>query len=835
MADTPTNPPAPTAPPPAPDIELPACFYLGREYDLAARKVLDRPVMYDARDLTTHGVVVGMTGSGKTGLCINLLEEAAIDGIPSIIIDPKGDLTNLLLQFPDLNADDFKKWVNEDEARHKGLSPDEYARQLAERWRKGLVDTGQTPERIARLRDSAEWRVYTPGSEAGLALSVLQTFTAPKGKVTREALNQKIDATTTALLGLTGIAADPVQSREHILIAQLFLSAWGKGKDLDLHALITQIQEPPLPKIGAFDMETFYPEKERLKLAVALNNILAAPSFSTWITGEALDLEKMLYGAGKPRQLIFYVAHLDDAQRMFFITLLLEEVLSWTRKQPGTTSLRAILYFDEVFGYLPPHPANPPTKLPLMTLLKQARAFGVGVLLATQNPVDLDYKALSNAGTWFVGKLQTERDKARLVEGLEGVAAERGTLSNRAYLETVISALGNRVFLLHDVHRGQPLLFQSRQALSFLRGPMTRDQVAQLMDPLKEREAAKPDPAADAPVAAILLCRRCMAELPPGATRCPKCGEWVLPPAGRAEDRQFKQQLQQAEAARTGVVPAVRLHAPPDLPTEVSPLYLPSSGTARPAGAALVYRLRLLGVAEVSFLDKKRGVAHRQTYRLLAPAPVAGAAVSWATAERIGAQPVAAPDPGAGWAPVPDALQTGRKLKSLEKSLADYLYNEARLVLLENAKLGVLGQPGEDVVAFRERCRTAARQEAGQAVAAERLKYAPKFEALGAKMPEGTGPEKHGTTVLDLVNPLWWLGVTSKARPTDKVQRLEAEWFARQAAIYDKWRQVGEAYEDVPLTPRRQDVQVTAFGLAWAPFWEVPAQPGRVEGVAAYK
>src|SRR5262249_47811001 len=324
------------------------------------------------------------------------------------------------------------------------------------------------------------------------------------------ALNQKIDATTTALLGLTGIAADPVQSREHILIAQLLLNAWSKGRSLDLPELIAQIQAPPLSKIGAFDVDTFYPEKDRLKLAGALNNILAAPGFSTWIYGEPLDLARMLYDGQKPRQVIFYIAHLEDAQRMFFLTLLLEEVLSWTRKQPGTTSLRAIVYFDEVFGFLPPYPANPPTKMPLMTLLKQARAFGVGLLLATQNPVDLDYKALSNAGTWFVGKLQTERDKARLIEGLQGVAAERGSLSDRGYLENVISALSNRVFLLHDVHKGQPLLFQSRHALSYLRGPLTREHVATLMDPLKQKmaEASAAAPASGAgeviPVAAIL-------------------------------------------------------------------------------------------------------------------------------------------------------------------------------------------------------------------------------------------------------------------------------------------------------------------------------------------
>ena len=296
-------------------------------------------------------------------------------------------------------------------------------------------------------------------------MSVLQNFTAPVSAIDRETLNDRVESTTTALLGLTNITGDPVQSREHILIANLLLNAWTNGRDLDLPRLISEITAPPLRTIGTFDIDMFYPEADRLQLALALNNLLASPSFATWITGEPLSLASMLYDSdGKPRQLIFYLAHLDDSQRMFFLTLLLEEMLTWTRSQTGSSGLRAILYFDEVFGYLPPHPANPPTKRPLMTLLKQARAFGVGILLATQNPVDLDYKALTNAGTWFVGKLQTDRDKARLLEGLQGVATERGTLTDSAYLDTVISSLGNQVFLLHDVHTGKPQLFHTRWA-----------------------------------------------------------------------------------------------------------------------------------------------------------------------------------------------------------------------------------------------------------------------------------------------------------------------------------------------------------------------------------
>ena len=839
------------------DLELPAGFYLGREYDLPSRTVLAERVMYDPRDLTTHGVVVGMTGSGKTGLCINLLEEAALDGIPCILIDPKGDLTNLLLQFPDLAPEDFVRWLNPEDARQKGLPLEEYARQLVETWRKGLADWGRSPDDIKRLRESSEWRIYTPGSEAGLPLSILQTFAAPKATVTREALNQKIDATTTALLGLTGITGDPVQSREHILIAQLLLHAWSARRDLDLQELITQIQEPPLGKIGAFDVDTFYPEKERLKLAVTLNNILAAPSFSTWITGEALDLSRLLSGGRKPRQLIFYIAHLEDAQRLFFLTLLLEEVLSWTRKQPGTTSLRAILYFDEVFGYLPPHPANPPSKQPLMTLLKQARAFGVGVLLATQNPVDLDYKALSNAGTWFVGKLQTERDKARLLEGLEGVAAERGTLSNRAYLETVISALGNRVFLLHDVHRNKPLLFQSRWALSFLRGPMTRDQVALLMEPL--RNAACGETAKPAAPAAIAICRHCRAELAADVDVCPHCGERSPHAAPAAPEQDFKEALHQSRGSEP--VAPTRGRAP-ELPPGVAQFYLPVSAPASatgansaPSAAALVYQPRLLGFAEVVFADKRKGIEHRRPYRLLAEPPAAGESVRWESAEPIGEALAASPEAGAQWADVPGPLSTAKSLKALERDFADFLYAHARLALLANRDLDLVSEPGEDVLAFQARCRAAARREADKAVAEAKPKYAAKFEALDARLPgegppPGDGPVHAATSVLDLIfawNPFRPSTPVGRAPPPPSAReraqrareeqtrlRLEKEWRTKVAAIAEKWKRVGEQYTELHLTPRKADVRVTRFGLAWAPFRQASGAGSAVASAPAY-
>jgi len=383
------------------DYEKLGVFYLGREYDLGAKKLQDNMLLYDSRDLVTHAVTVGMTGSGKTGLCIGLIEEAAIDGIPALLIDPKGDLANLLLTFPQLRGEDFLPWVNADDASRKGLSAQDYANQQAATWQKGLADWGQSGERIQRLRDAAEFAIYTPGSTAGIPVSILKSFSAPPAEILEdgELLQERISTTVTSLLGLLDMQADPLQSREHILISTIIGQMWKQGQDLDLTALIAQIQNPPVTKIGVLDLESFYPSKDRFSLVMALNNLLASPSFEAWLHGVPLDIARILHTAsGKPRVAIFSIAHLSDNERMFFVSLLLNQILGWMRTQPGTTSLRALVYMDEIFGYFPPT-ANPPAKKPLLTLLKQARAFGVGVVLATQNPVDLDYKGLANTGT----------------------------------------------------------------------------------------------------------------------------------------------------------------------------------------------------------------------------------------------------------------------------------------------------------------------------------------------------------------------------------------------------------------------------------------------------
>ena len=473
-----------------PFIEAPTTFYLGRRYDPRSKKLVDEVVYYDSRDLTTHAVVVGMTGSGKTGLCIDLLEEAVLDNIPSIIIDPKGDITNLLLAFPELSPADFQPWVNIDDARRAGQEPGDYAADVAARWREGLKAWDIVPDRVKWLKYAAQYSIYTPGSDSGLPVSILDAMQAPaEGWIGHEeAHRERISGMVKALLALIGKDVEPIKDREHVLISNIFEHAWMHGEGLTLEDIIVQVQQPPFEKLGVFDVDKIFPEKDRFKLALELNNIIASPSFQTWLTGEPLDIQSLLYRPdGRPKVSIFYIAHLNDAERQFIITLLLENMLAWMRTLSGTTSLRALLYIDEVYGMFPPYPKNPPTKDPMIKLLKQARAYGLGLILATQNPGDLDYKGLSNAGTWFIGKLQTENDKKRVLSGLESLVSADSHLDMND-LDGMLSQLDPRVFVMHNVHNDSgPQLLHTRWAMSYLRGPLTRSQVSELMAPQKSR------------------------------------------------------------------------------------------------------------------------------------------------------------------------------------------------------------------------------------------------------------------------------------------------------------------------------------------------------------
>ena len=790
-------------------------FYLGRPYDLKSKKPKDGLVLYDSKDLVTHAVCVGMTGSGKTGLCIALLEEAAIDGVPSIVIDPKGDLTNLMLTFPDLAPADFAPWINEEDAEKKGLSPADYAAQQAEFWKKGLADWAQDGVRIKRLKDSADFRIYTPGSNAGLPVSILKSFAAPPAELREdgEAMRERVNTTATSLLGLLGIEADPIKSREHILISNILNNAWSSGKDLDIAALIQQIQSPPMTKVGVMDLDSFYPAKDRFELSMSLNNLLAAPGFSSWLEGEPLDIQQLLYThAGKPRVAIFSIAHLNDAERMFFVSLLLNQTLGWMRGQSGTTSLRAILYMDEIFGFFPPV-ANPPSKLPLLTLLKQGRAFGLGVVLVTQNPVDLDYKGLSNTGTWFIGRLQTERDKARVLEGLEGVAAGTGMKFDRQRMEETLAGLGNRIFVMNNVHEDGPEVFETRWAMSYLRGPLTRAQIKTLM-------------------------------------------------SGVGSDARTTQTSTAPERAPSAGTVAAGATAPPVLPPEVHQSYIPVRSEV--AGAALVYQPALFGAAQIRFSDKQIDTC--KTISVVTPITAAVVAVDWDQAETVDipAQDLEAePQANAQFADLPAAAAKVKSYAAWQKDFTSWLYRSQKLDLFRSATLDQTSNAGESERDFRIRLQQAAREERDAAVEKLKQKYAPKTAALEekkrraeqavARESEQAKSQKlqtaisFGATVLSSFLGRKTVSLTTLGRATtaargvsrsmkesqdigraeesveavnQQMAQVEADFKTESEAIDKSFDAQSESLETVTLKPTKANIAVALFTLAWAPYWQ---------------
>jgi Helicase HerA, central domain len=664
-----------------PEYEKLGAFYLGKEYDLAAGKRKENLILYDSKDLTTHAMCVGMTGSGKTGLCLTLLEEAAIDGIPAVVIDPKGDLGNLLLQFPSLSKQEFLPWINEEEARKKGVDAETYASQQADLWRKGLAEWQQDGARIQRLKDSADFSIYTPGSNAGLSVSVLKSFNVPPKAVIEdsELFREKVVTTATALLGLLGIEANPLQSREHILISTILENAWKQGQNLDLGALIQSIQNPPFAKVGVMDLESFYPSKDRFTLATTINNLLAAPGFSAWMEGEELDFGRFLHtDEGKPRISIFTISHLSDSERMFFVTLLLTQGLGWMRTQPGTTSLRAILYMDEIFGYFPPI-ANPPSKQPLLTLLKQARAFGLGVVLATQNPVDLDYKGLANAGTWFLGRLQTERDKERVLEGLEGASTIQGIPFNRQKVSETLAALRTRVFLMNNVHEESQSLFETRWCLSYLRGPLTRDDTKRLMAQKKTKTQAA------APVAA--------------------------------------QEVPQSKSASS---------QRPVVPPEVPQNFLPIRGVL-PADGSIHYTPNFYGAAKTYYADGKIGISAEQEIIQMVPINENTSVIDWqtGTASSISDTDLDRfPAEDSTWGELPAGLVTARNYQKWSKDFGDWIFRTQKLDLMRSPSSGQVSRGGETERDFRIRLSQSLREKRDAEVEKLRRAYAPKIQAI---------------------------------------------------------------------------------------------------------
>ena len=841
-------------------------FYLGRLYDSVQAKVTDQPLQYDPADLTTHAVVTGMTGSGKTGLCIALMEEAALQGIPAILIDPKGDLTNLLLHFPDLAPQDFQPWLDSELARRAGKSVERASADAALAWSNGLAEWGIPHERMLALKNAAGFAIYTPGSDAGIPVSVLSSLAAPglDWASNREVLTERISSTVTAILGLVGFDdIDPIRSREHILLSNIFQSAWIQNKSLDLNELILQIQTPPFDKLGAFPVDTFFPDKDRMALALQINNILAAPTFELWRIGQPLDINALLRAPdGRPRHSVFYLAHLSDVERMFFVTLLLSAVETWMRSQSGATSLRALLYMDEIYGYLPPT-RNPSSKQPLLRMLKQARAFGLGLLLATQNPVDVDYKALSNAGTWFIGKLQTEQDKQRLLDGLESAASgalERGTI------DKLISGLGKRVFIMQNVHEKNPIVFQTRWTMNFLAGPLTRTQIPAL----NTLVGANIQPSAD-------------------SSQPPVSPEPAAPPPG----------FEPISAVVAGPATAVKGQSPsgmitsnvncpssltrPSAPTGVAEFFLPlnlsftkavaASGESLPADSApagLLYCPALIASAQVRFLDRKYNLDTEQVKSALVVNPDKRGVVRWD--DFVASVPDVtgmdrAPDPQARFASLDVPLSDAKLIAVLQRDFADWVYRTSKITVRSNRTLGLYATPDVSQAEFMKACADAAREARDAAIAKATATLDRQIKTLQDKIAregrelkmdedevsqrKGEELATHAENVLGLFggrrSTRRLSSSLSKHRMTEQAkddveesvdvlkqynQELAQLEAARQQALDEagsKWGDVVNNITEIPILPKKTDIYVNLFGVAWLPYYQVKSGDGTVE------
>ncbi len=795
------------------DYEKLGQFYLGREYDLKKGELEDSLVMYDSKDLVTHGVVLGMTGSGKTGLCLGLLEEAAMDNIPAIIIDPKGDIANLMLTFPDFKGSDFQPWINEDDARKKGQTPAEFAEKTAKMWKEGIAEWGQSPERVRTLQEKVDINIFTPGSKAGIPVSILGSLAAPPFEILDdgELLGDRIESTVSSLLSLVGVNADPIQSPEAILLSSILQHCWMAEQDLTLESLIRQVQKPPFGKIGVLDLESFIDKKTRQKLALKFNGLLASPGFSTWLEGPSMDIRKMMYTPeGKPRISIFSIAHLSDEERMFFVSLLLNQMLGWMRAQSGTTSLRAMLYMDEIYGYLPPT-ANPPSKKPLMTILKQGRAFGLGTLLATQNPVDLDYKALSNTGTWWLGRLQTERDKARVLDGLEGAAASGDSGFNRKKMEQLLAGLGSRVFLMNNVHDDGPVVFHVRWVMSYMRGPMTRRQIKQLMDGKRDNFDS---------------------------------GSTTQKIATPENANPF------AQASST---PAQSPNERPLVGGGVNEFFAPVLGEVDGAQ----YRPHLIRQADVHFSSTKAKTEGSRGVTFVNPLTNKGPDWDENISFNMPLKKCAStPLKGLSFEDLPGYAMNADNYKPLEDDFEDWIYRNERAEILYAPMLKEYSKFGEAERDFRARLSQSAREYRDDAIDKLRDKYTAKIrtkegqveraeiavdreksQANAAKMKVGAsliggllggllgGRRSSRTTLSGASRAMQQHGDIRRAK--DKVdilerdlKELEDELAKEIEELEDKLSASNTALESEALKPYKKDIQINEIALIWLPFDE---------------
>ncbi|MBY0586438.1 DUF87 domain-containing protein [bacterium] len=801
------------------DYEKLGVFYLGRELDPKTRARTETPYLYDAKDLTTHAIVIGMTGSGKTGLCVTLLEEAAIDGIPAIAIDPKGDIANLMLLFPNLAPADFQPWIDPAEAGRQGKTTEQYATETSDRWKKGLADWEQPVERINKVLSAADIAIYTPGSNAGHPISVVRSFSAPSASVLNDgdAYRQRINSAVAGLLALLGIAGDSLESREHILISTIIDLAWKAGQDVQIASLLRQIQQPPFDKVGFLDLESFFPSAERFALVTRLNNLFASPAFAGWMEGEPLDIGKLLYTAqGKPRVSIMSIAHLSDSERMFFVTILLNEIIAWMRSQPGTSSLRALLYMDEIFGYFPPT-ANPPSKTPMLTLLKQARAYGLGCVLATQNPVDLDYKGMANTGTWFLGRLQTDRDKQRVLDGLEGASAAAGFHFDRATIDSTLSGLAGRTFLVNNVHEDKPVLIETRFALSYLRGPMTREQIARLM----KDKVSSSAPTANSP---------------------------------------------SGETSAVGINHAAVSGDRPMIPPGIEEFFLPVAGS--PENASLIYRPALIGVGQAHYANARLGIDLWENIFILNVFAQEIPHPAWEGSKlgrEIEVDLIKHPTAGIRFAPLLSELSAPKNFAGWAGELKQYLYRYLYLVLFKAKQAKINSSAKETEGEFKIRIKQIMTESRDREIEKIRTKYGPKLERLQErirKAQQRVEKEKSqannsiiqailslGSSVLGAIFGRKTMSVTNVGRASTSVRsagqamqqrgdvtraeddllaieedfhKLEEEVESAVNEIKDEFGNAENDIEKFTLRPKKSDLTVSKIALVWTP-WKVDA------------
>ncbi|HEX2783448.1 MAG TPA: helicase HerA-like domain-containing protein [Ilumatobacteraceae bacterium] len=807
-----------------------ADFVLGGQIDPVKHERTQQLTTVASGDLTTHGVIVGMTGSGKTGLGVVVVEEALGAGVPTLLIDPKGDLTNLCLTFPNLAAADFQPWVNEGDATKAGLSVPDFAAAQAKAWTDGLGAWGITTQRIAALRNGVEFTIYTPGSNAGIGLNIVGSLQAPHDVSDSEVVGDEIEGFVSGLLSLVDIDADPLSSREHILLSNLILNEWTSGRSLDLPTLVGLVQQPPIRKLGVFELDQFFPPKDRTALAIRLNGLLASPSFGAWMTGPALDIASLLRTPdGKPRCAIVTTSHLSDQERQFVTTLVLSKLVTWMRGQSGTTDLRVLVYMDEVAGYLPPT-ATPPTKKPIMTLMKQGRAFGVGVVLSTQNPVDIDYKALSNAGTWMIGRLQTDQDKKRL---LDGMSAASGGVDVKA-IDDIIAGLAKREFVLRRAGKDQPEVFTTRWAMSYLRGPLTRDQIATLM--ADQKKAA-------------------------GSTKRGEGSASDEPQAARGESEAAAGPSTQLGNDETGVLPVVAEGVAVRWADVASPWLTAIGGDSHGARreAAIVARVVL------RYDDAKADLVHDEEYE----------AVLFPLAEPVDAsRSVAvdyddrdlrtdAPNPCVYRLPTV-AVKDKTFWSRVERDLVDWLVRSRTVDLQTNRDLKMFGRPGESADDFTARCLAAGNDLADKETAALRGKYADKVarvqsqtqaaedraevlttERQGRRSEEilstagsilggllGGGRSRGG-----MLGSIFGKAGTAAGRRSrtaaagdrveaahnkaeglhQRLEDLEAELTQEVTAIDARWMAAAKNITTTPVSLERTDVKVTQLALVWIP------------------